>query len=299
MRTLMIAGIAMVTVIAGTSADAQRITSGGQWHGMAQGGGQVMAPIQTGGQWHGGQMPPPPQGGGQWHGVGQGGGQGQGGQWHGGQWQGGAQQHQSHWGGSIGGHWSGGMNAPGGWRAYRRPSRGWVLPSYWIAPSFFIDDYATYGLSTPPDGYTWSRYYDDAVLMDRNGRVYDSVGGIDWDSYGNGYDAAPVEGGYGAPYPAPPYAGPGPAYAPPPPVQNGYTTTYSSAGAQGGYYRGGYWFPPVTTTTVTVQSAPVVTTTTTEYIEETTSYPVRRVYRTVKRKWHPRPHRSCGCGCCR
>jgi Ni/Co efflux regulator RcnB len=238
------------------------------------------------------------------------------------------QQHQSRWGGSVGGRWQGGSKAPGGWNAYRRPSRGWIMPSYWISPSFFIGDYGTYGLSTPPQGYSWSRYYDDAVLTDRSGRIYDSVSGIDWDSYdsadaygygggaasaGYGYAAAAGGGGggggYGASYPQP-QPGPGawsnqpapypaqPAYAPPPPPPpmqgGGYTTTTSS----GGYISGGYWYPPVTTTTVTIQSAPVVTTTTTEYIE-TTYAPVRHVYRAAKRKYRPAPRRTCSCSCCR
>ncbi|URW76118.1 RcnB family protein [Sphingomonas donggukensis] len=87
------------------------------------------------------------------------------------------------WGQSIGGRWHGGVRAPGGWAAYRRPARGWVLPGYWFAPSFYVNDYAAYGLGAPPYGYTWTRYYDDAVLVDGRGRVYDSVTGLDWDRY--------------------------------------------------------------------------------------------------------------------
>jgi Ni/Co efflux regulator RcnB len=223
-----------------------------------------------------------------------------------------AGQHQQRWGGSVGGRWYGGSNAPGGWNAYRRPNRGWTLPRYWVAPSFFIGDWGTYGLSTPPQGYNWTRYYDDAVLVDGRGRVVDAVDGIDWDSYddsqgyaggggyaeaGDGYAvAAGGGGGYGASYQQQPVQ-----YAPPPMVQDGgYSTTYSSSGyaGAGGYASGGYWYPPVTTTTITVQSAPVVTTTTTEYIESTSYTPVRRVYR-AKRKWRPAPRRTCSCNCCR
>lgn len=99
------------------------------------------------------------------------------------------------WGGQIGGRWWGGMRAPGGWGAYRRPARGWVLPGYWIAPGWSINDWQAYGLRQPPYGYTWSRYYDDAVLIDPRGTVYDSVGGIDWargdDGYGQYADGYP------------------------------------------------------------------------------------------------------------
>ena len=124
-----------------------------------------------------------------------------GGGYHGGEYAGGGR-----WGSNVGGHWWAGVNAPGGWRAYRRPSRGWTLPGYWIAPSFAIADWSTYGLGAPPAGYGWSRYYDDAVLIDGGGRVYDSVDGIDWTRDDVGYAdgegevyAGPAERGYAPP----------------------------------------------------------------------------------------------------
>lgn len=93
------------------------------------------------------------------------------------------------WGGHINNRWWGGMRAPGGWGAYRRPVRGYVLPSYWVSPSFYVNDWSGYGLYAPPSGYSWSRYYDDAVLVDGRGSVYDSVGGIGWDRFdGQGAD---------------------------------------------------------------------------------------------------------------
>ncbi|BCI70598.1 rickettsia 17 kDa surface antigen family protein [Sphingomonas sp. S17] len=104
------------------------------------------------------------------------------------------------WGSKIGGRWWGGANAPGGWPAYRPPARGVVMPGYWNSPRFAIDDWATYHLPQPPAGYRWSRYYDDAVLIDPRGTVYDSVYGLDWDGLG-----------------VPAYAGGG--YPPPPPVR--------------------------------------------------------------------------------
>ena len=119
--------------------------------------------------------------------------------------------HQPRWGNKIGGHWYAGMNAPGGWRGYHRPYRGWALPSYWISPSFVISDWSTYGLSQPPFGYSWSRYYDDAVLIDGRGSVYDSVSDVDWDGYDGGEAyaddsvyAEPDDRGY-APPPPPRY----------------------------------------------------------------------------------------------
>lgn len=111
-----------------------------------------------------------------------------GGHWNRGDWNGNRAWRGPRWGGQIGGRWWGGMRAPGGWGAYRRPARGWVLPGYWIAPGWSINDWQAYGLRQPPYGYTWSRYYDDAVLIDPRGTVYDSVGGIDWARGDDGYD---------------------------------------------------------------------------------------------------------------
>ena len=64
--------------------------------------------------------------------------------------------------------------------------RGWVLPRYWVAPSFFIQDWPVYGLARPQPGYGWYRYYDDAVLADRDGRVVDVRSGLDWDARDDG-----------------------------------------------------------------------------------------------------------------
>lgn len=272
MGGLRITGLAMVAVATIVPAEAQRIAPAGQPQ-MAQ--QQQMLPAMQpqvyprielqGHPMRGGQMLQPPR--------------------------------QNRWGGSVGGHWYGGANAPGGWNAYRRPTRGWTLPRYWIAPTFFISDYANYGLSQPPYGYNWTRYYDDAVLMDQRGRVWESVSGVNWDGYDGGY--AYGDGGevgfasdYGASYPAPgpDYGTPNVVYAPPSEVvQGSYSSSYSdSAGyAQGGFVRAGYWYPPATVRTVTIQSEPVIitTTTTTEYVDTVTPYtPARRVYHASKRK---------------
>ena len=87
------------------------------------------------------------------------------------------------WGGRQNGRWIGGVRAPGGYTAYRPAFRGYILPRYWVQPSFFIGNFSRYGFSAPRSGYGWSRYYDDAVLSDRSGRVYDTVRGVDWDRY--------------------------------------------------------------------------------------------------------------------
>ncbi len=88
---------------------------------------------------------------------------------------------RARWGSKVGGRWWAGANAPGGWNSYRRPTRGSALPPYWIAPRFAVNDWSSYALPQPPQGYAWTRYYDDAVLIDSRGSVYDTMGGLDWD----------------------------------------------------------------------------------------------------------------------
>jgi Ni/Co efflux regulator RcnB len=91
------------------------------------------------------------------------------------------------WGSKVNGRWWGGVNAPGGYSAYRRPVRGYALPGYWVSPRFHVTDWQSYGLAQPPVGYNWARYYDDAVLIDQRGSVYDTEYSVDWDRDGGGY----------------------------------------------------------------------------------------------------------------
>lgn len=211
---------------------------------------------------------------------------------------------QPRWGGNVDGRWYAGMHAPGGWNAYRRPARGWTLPRYWVAPGFFINDYETYGLATPPAGYNWSRYYDDAVLVDRRGQVWDAVDGVEWDRYDDGYHGGGAyadDGYYGDRSQYRERHDYGVEFAPPREVvqSNGYSTTsYSTGYRQDGYVSGGYWYPPATQTVVTVASAPVTTTTTTTEYVETRHVAPRRVWKAKKVAWKPRPKvRSCTCVC--
>ncbi len=180
-RTILILGAA----VALTGATAPAMASGeaaaasaalpvlGQ--GYPAGGMGAHAP-RPGGSWNGG-MHPTPRPGGSWNGGAHGGPR-PGGSWNGGH----------RWGSRPNGRWQGGWGAPGGWGGYRRPVYGYVLPSYWVQPSYYISNYSTYGFPAPQPGYGWSRYYDDAVMTDRYGRVYDSRSNVDWDRYDGGYD---------------------------------------------------------------------------------------------------------------
>ena len=70
--------------------------------------------------------------------------------------------------------------AAAGRSAYRRPVRGYALPPYWIGPRFVVTDFRAYGLTPPLPGYRWVRYYDDAVLIDARGSVFDARFDVDW-----------------------------------------------------------------------------------------------------------------------
>lgn len=231
------------------------------------------------------------------------------------------------WGGHVEGRWWAGMRAPGGWGGYHRPVRGWVLPSYWFVRDFMIPDYLAWGLAAPPYGYFWMRYYDDAVLVDTSGRVWDSVNGISWDGGEQGVADAQETAGTGFEQdaagaqiaPPPPVAAqpsvpvavipayPGGGYAPPASIpvqpaapfvpteaqiaQCGAWCGQGSAAYYGyGYGYGAYYVQPTVTTVVVQQSAPVIVTTTTvveEVIEERVPAPVRRATRRAA----PRPAR--------
>ena len=80
---------------------------------------------------------------------------------------------------------------------YRRPFRGYVMPRYWVQPSFYIPNYTIYGLSAPSRGYNWSRYYDDAVLTDQRGYVQDYRSGLDWNAGYSGEGAYYDQPDYG------------------------------------------------------------------------------------------------------
>jgi Ni/Co efflux regulator RcnB len=85
--------------------------------------------------------------------------------------------------------------APGGQHGRRfghipRIGRGGFVSSGWFGPQFVVPNWNMYGFPQPYGGGRWIRYYDDALLIDRSGRVLDGRYGHDWDRYGDrwGYD---------------------------------------------------------------------------------------------------------------
>jgi Ni/Co efflux regulator RcnB len=71
---------------------------------------------------------------------------------------------------------------------HSRLRRGGFINSFWFAPQFFIGDWQSYGFYAPGADQRWVRYYDDAYLVDDNGRVIDTRYGVRWDRYGGDWD---------------------------------------------------------------------------------------------------------------
>jgi Ni/Co efflux regulator RcnB len=197
------------------------------------------------------------------------------------------QPNRQRWGATINGRWYAGAQAPGGWNAYRHMGHGDHLPGYWLAASFLIADYLAWGLAAPPYGYHWTRYYDDAVLVDDRGRVWDSVGGITWyaDSDRNAYSD---DYSYSAQSYSESHANAGAGYAPPPAGErHGYAwggsvppVAYAPPAAPVQVYGGGYssYAYSAGGTSVTVINIPGPVTTTTTTTEQVVSS-----YHTVRR----------------
>ena len=47
----------------------------------------------------------------------------------------------------------------------QRWQRGERLPVAYLEPRYYVDDYRTYGLAPPPDGYRWVRPMDERYLL--------------------------------------------------------------------------------------------------------------------------------------
>jgi len=188
---------------------------------------------------------------------------------------------------SMGHGWTGGGHRNMSWQ---RIDRGGHVPRNWWGSRFRIRNWNSYGFPQPWGGGQWIRYYDDALLIDRSGRVLDGRYGYDWNRYGGnwayGDDGVPYadDGAYGdygddgAGY-GDDYADGDEDYGPPPPPR---CERMCGAPAVRGYGYG-YGYGPVVVTTTTVTEAPVVET--------------RTTYETVVERVRvaPRHRRSCGC----
>ncbi len=53
-----------------------------------------------------------------------------------------------------------------------------ILPTLFLAPTYYYEDYWRMGLDGPPYGYRWVRYGPDLLLVEtRSGRIVDAVYG--------------------------------------------------------------------------------------------------------------------------
>lgn len=77
---------------------------------------------------------------------------------------------------------------PGGHFRHRRLERGFFIHPFWFGPQFHVQDWQLYGFPAPPRDHRWVRYYDDAYMIDREGRVRDHRYGLDWDEYGERWE---------------------------------------------------------------------------------------------------------------
>lgn len=210
-----------------------------------------------------------------------------------------------------GGHLGGMKGIPGGGRmkgfkGWHRFGRGHVIPPQFRHRQFFVNNWHSFGWPAPMPGGQWIRYHDDALLIDRDGRVMDSRYGWDWDGPGGhrAYDDGGYDEGYGEDH-----AGYGDRYdrdddygyddragdclcgpaghLPPPPPHPGYGHGYgygSGYGSAYGYgygsgYGYGYAGPVVVTETITTTSPVVETHTYYETVSEHRSAPRRHHYK--------------------
>ena len=155
----------------------------------------------------------------------------------------------------------------GQWRGHRdmrgdrgasgrfHPRRGFFIPRFFVSPTYFVSNWGSYGLAAPADGQRWVRYYDDAVLIDDRGYIYDTAPGVDWDGYG---------------YPVPDY-------------DEGYHDEDAQWGPSPYVLRhpgpGVYYAPPGSTTVIIQAPSVMTTTTTTTYVDEVVHVRPKKAWR--------------------
>jgi Ni/Co efflux regulator RcnB len=82
----------------------------------------------------------------------------------------------------------GGFRHPGPNFRHGRMQRGFVIHPFWFGGQFQINNWQVYGFADPGPDRRWVRYYDDAYLIDGDGRVVDYRYDLDWDRYGEDWE---------------------------------------------------------------------------------------------------------------
>ncbi len=80
------------------------------------------------------------------------------------------------------------FNHPGTRFRHHRFNRGFFIHPFWMGPQFQVRNWQLYGFAAPPRDHRWVRFYDDAYLVDHEGRVQDMRRGLDWDEYGERWE---------------------------------------------------------------------------------------------------------------
>lgn len=70
----------------------------------------------------------------------------------------------------------------------RRFNRGFIFPTSWLRPEYFVSDWRAFGLSQPRRGHRWMRYWDGAYLVDSRGRVVEARHDMRWSRRGGSWD---------------------------------------------------------------------------------------------------------------
>ncbi|HEY0114771.1 MAG TPA: RcnB family protein, partial [Allosphingosinicella sp.] len=65
---------------------------------------------------------------------------------------------------------------------------GFAFGGFFHQPQFHVQNWQLYGFIQPGPQQRWVRYYDDAYLVDRGGRIHDRRQRVNWDRYGERWD---------------------------------------------------------------------------------------------------------------
>lgn len=165
-----------------------------------------------------------------------------------------------------------------------RLRRGHVIHPHWFGPRFHINNWQMYGFADPGADGRWIRYYDDAYLIDRGGRVRDAREGLDWDQYGERWD---IEDGIPAYHGRGDYRPGQEDYAWVREYQGEFGPGYAEQGGYGPYPGGGYYTQPMVIDTI-VTGTSVRTVINGELVDEIPLAAATAAPRAVVRR-HPRP----------